>query len=406
MNLRNLCRITDSNEPVKLTDALSSSQLREMVFAMGLDAQGKSVAQMEAMLAMGMFAKNHPGEEFPDQFDPMLAKDSSLADKSWIDKVYKAKDWIIEEKENGMRSIFKITADSDITMTSRSRSVADFMFVPHHTNVLGFKGITSPFKGKTVLDGELKSPVSVVDTGKTVTSSPLQAVVAMVHAETSKSLALQNKYGSLEYKAFDILFFDGDDVQDLPYEKRTLLMASAVAMLKESNPGMPIFQVEQRVNFESAYDVYEEFIKRGAEGIMLKKKSGKYKQGNRTSDLQKLKAYVTVDGFITGMVVSDETKSKADLIGGFRVSAYVDGVIQEIAAISNISDKVRSEATTIIDGKPTLNPEYLDLCVEMIGQEFGKNNRLQSARINEWRPDKEPADCQLTKEDVSPKDWK
>ena len=59
----------------------------------------------------------------------------------------------------------------------------------------------------------------------------------------------------------------------------------------------------------------------------------------------------------------------------------------------------------MVDGKPTLNPEYLDKCVELIGQEFGKNKRLGSARINEWRPDKDPMDCQLTEADVTPKDW-
>lgn len=307
---------SDSSFQVKIQDALSSADLKNKIKALGLDPSGKSVGEMEKVIAMALWAQNHPGEEFPDQFDPMLAKDSTKATKEWINENFKDTDWILQEKINGMRSILSIDG-SKVKMTSRSKSVTDFMFTPHQDNVLG----------------------------------------------------------------------------------------TAIEMLRHDNPDLPIQKVPSVTSYKSAYEIFQKFIEEGKEGIMMKKKSMKYKQGNRSSEMQKLKGFVTVDGFITGAVKSSESKGHKDLIGGFKISAYVDGKQQEIAAVSNIPLSVRKEATVIEDGKPVLNPDYLNRCVELVGQEFGKNHRLGSARINEWRPDKDPLDCKLTKEDVSPKNW-
>lgn len=740
---------------IHICDAMSSSVLKDKIKALGLDPDGKSVKEMEQVIAMALWAQNHPGEEFPDQFDPMLAKDSTKATKDWINENFKDTDWILQEKINGMRSILTLNGDK-VRMTSRSKSVSDFLFTPHQDSVLGFQDIKNPFKGKTVLDGELFSKRTKIDTGQTVTESPLQAVVALVHMNAKESLEIQEKYnGPLVYKCFDILYFNGDDVQDLPYEERDKLAGTAIEMLRHDNPDLPIQKVDSVTSYKSAWEIFQQYVKEGKEGCfeghsrvmmadgsfkridslkegeyvmswsnergvepkkiinvfdnglkplnewctvyhglspkskggkssslsyqrilmtkkhkifedeykpvsesefcheydyemddfrkqailgwilsdgfkskqgncslcqkvgdyleytksifssfcqstdrtyisgkgsligrinllkrhttwtdkyhtgekqdyvkicedaneialayalmgdgssygrnktsitfslesfdkesieafvnllkrfginssveldkrvvngaglevkisgedkkklvsligkyvhpcmkyklggdpieefiqpkpvnygivkrnlivdspskskykaklirawdievednhnyfvegvlvhncMMKKRSMKYKQGNRSSEMQKLKGFVTVDGFITGAVKSSEGKGFKDLIGGFKISAYVDGKEQEIAAVSNIPNSVRKEATVMVDGKPTLNPEYLDKCVELIGQEFGKNKRLGSARINEWRPDKDPMDCQLTEADVTPKDW-
>lgn len=746
---------SDSFFDVRVCDALTSADLKNKIKALGLDPSGKSVDEMEKVIAMALWAQNHPGEEFPDQFDPMLAKDSTKATKDWINENFKDTDWILQEKINGMRSILSIDG-SKVRMTSRSKSVTDFMFTPHQDSVLGFQNIKNPFKGKTVLDGELFSKRTKIDTGRTVSESPLQAVVALVHMNPKESLEVQEKYnGPLVYKCFDILFFDGKNVQDLPYEERDKLAGTAIEMLRHDNPDLPIQKVPSVTSYKSAYEIFQKFIEEGKEGCfeghsrvlmsdgslkridsikegeyvlswsrengieskrvvnvfdnglkssdewctmyhgvkpkarggkgsylsyqkflitknhkifdngykpvveasscfeydyemddyrkqavlgwilsdgfkskqgnctimqkvgdyleftktmfssfcksvnkvtisgkgsligvlhllkrhtswtdkyhdgekqnyvkvcedaneiaiayalmgdgscygrnktsiafsfesfddasieafrgllrrygiesskeidkrvvngagyeikvsgedkkrlvklidryvhpcmkyklgvghtdeyiypsqvkyglverrieispstnskynkkqirawdlevednhnyfvegvlvhncMMKKKSMKYKQGNRSSEMQKLKGFVTVDGFITGAVKSSESKGYKDLIGGFKISAYVDGKQQEIAAVSNIPLSVREEATVMKDGKPVLNPDYLNRCVELVGQEFGKNHRLGSARINEWRPDKDPLDCKLTKEDVSPKNW-
>ena len=55
--------------------------------------------------------------------------------------------------------------------------------------------------------------------------------VALVHMNTPDSIKIQQQIGSLQYHAFDILYFDGKNVQDLPYEERDELVATSCAML-------------------------------------------------------------------------------------------------------------------------------------------------------------------------------
>lgn len=390
----------------EITDASSSADLKQRIKALGLDPEGKSVKQMELMLGMAQWAEVHPGEPFPEEYDPMLIHDKTDADPDWIDKVLNSNDWIIQTKVNGMRSLLQLNFNAPIKMTSRSRSVKDFAFTPHQDNVLGFQDIVNPFKGKTVFDGELFSTKTRIDTGSTITESPLQAVVALVHMRPEESLKIQAEQGKpLVYRAFDMLWFDGENIQDYDFEKRDELLRVAVSILKNANPDLPIDIPETIYSYDSAFKTFKEWVERGEEGVVVKKRTGKYQQGYRTHDQVKLKAFITVDGYITGQVMSSQGKGYENLIGGFRISALVDGVEKEIAAISNIPLDVRKAATVLVDGKPELNPEYLNKCVEMIGQEWGKNGRLGSARINEWRPDKDPSDCKLTAEEISPKDW-
>ena len=181
MNLR------DTRARIRIKDA-SSTELKQRVKALGLNPEGKSMKELEVLISMAQFAKEHPNEEFPDQFDPMLAKESSKASKDWVDKLYKSSDYIIQSKVNGMRSVLRISENGDVRMTSRSKSVKDFTFTPHQDNVLGFQSVRSPFSGKTVFDGELRSPIDKLDTGSTIAETPLQCVVALVHMNTPDSL--------------------------------------------------------------------------------------------------------------------------------------------------------------------------------------------------------------------------
>lgn len=398
-------------EKIKFTDSLqisdaSSSELKKALAALGIDPAGMSVKQMEEALSHAYWEQSHPGEEYPDQFDPMLAKDATKNSPEDIDKMFSPDNYVAQEKINGMRSILNISGSGKVNMTSRSRSKKDYMFTPHNEKVFGFNhDINNPLGKKIVLDGELFSTVTEIDTGKEVTYSPLQAVVALTHAETSKSLSLQEKYNNpLVYKAFDCLFFDGEDIQSLPYTERYKKCQDAVAALIEANPELPIECVPLE-EFTSAYQLFRSHVDKGHEGVMMKRKDFTYQQGKRSADMSKLKGVVDVDGFITGIVPASEDKAFKDLIGGFEFSAYVDGKPQVIANVSNIPMKIRQEATILKDGRPQLNPDYLNRCAALVGQEFGKNGRMGSARISVWRDDKDPEDCQLTAEDVKPKEW-
>lgn len=245
------------------------------------------------------------------------------------------------------------------------------------------------------------SPSKRIDTGAVITSSELQAVVALIHMETEKSFEIQRKVGSLRYHAFDILFFNGEDVRGKRYDERVGILAEAVRMIKEANPEAPIYNEEVIKDYEDPVKVFKDQTDAGEEGIMLKRREGTYKMGKRSSELLKYKRSVTVDGWISGFVTSDPKKGNADLIGGFKMSAFVDGEERVIANVSGIDNKTRREATVIgPDGKPSLNPEFLGKVIQVVGQEWTKNNLLVHARFDEPRPDKRKEDCRIDSKDM------
>lgn len=376
----------------------SSSELKKKLQELGVDPGAMSVDQMEARLAVEFWKKNRGAEEMPDQFDPMLAHDATKKGPDFLKNVSK-RSHFIQTKKNGMRSVFKITPTMH-QMTARARAVGDFLFTAHHEKVLGFIGVKCPFKGKTVFDGELMPPAARIDTGDTVTTTTLQAVVALVHMETERSLALQRKIGSLHYDAFDILWFDGEDVTNKPYEERVNILAAAAKMLLEANPNLPFSVVPVIDDYDSVEAIFDAHVAGGEEGVMLKSRKGLYRQGKRSSDILKLKREFTVDGWISGATLASEDKGNANFIGGFTLSAFVDGKARRIASITGIDMKIRRDATVLVDGKPTLNPSYLNRVVQVTGQQFNRNGLLDHARFDEWRPDKDPSQCQLQSKDM------
>lgn len=336
----------------------------------------------------------------PPQIDPMLIHDITAEGKDWVDKNITKDKYILQHKINGMRFILVIDPDGTTHMSSRSKSVKTFRFSELDDRVLGLKNIKSPFEGRVILDGEIIMPVAEIDLPSGVhTTSTLQSTVSLMHLNVKQSLELQEKYGSLQYKVFDILMINGQNVELLPYEERAELVVTVVNSLKRTNPNISMEAEPVISDYESAWDLFEEYTKnQGGEGLVLKERNAPYEQGKRVRTQLKLKAFQTVDGFITGFVPSTKGKGNDKYIGGFIFSAYVDGKRREIAAVANIDNKTRIDATVYDEqGEPTLNPIYLNKCAALLGQDWNqKTLRLNSARIEEWRDDKTPEECQVS----------
>lgn len=389
----------------QLNEGRSSAELKQLLQGFGVDPSGMSTKQMQEKLFSLYWAQEHPGEPEPDQYDPMLAHEIKGMTPDEIKSVFTSDKYVAQEKHDGLRSITSIHPDGSYSINTRGRSVKNFAFPDHSGKILGFEGLKSPWKNKTVLDGEMLAPSNEITSHTGVTSSTsLQAINSMVHSGKEDSLALQKKYGSIQVVYYDILVYDGEDVRNLDYEKRADLVELSVKQLQDANGGkLPIKNSPIIKDWDDIYEIFQDHLKQGHEGIMLKKKDMKYQDGYRSHDMLKLKGKSTVDAFISGFVPSSEGKKYENYIGGFQFSAYVDGKPRVIASVSNIDEKTRFDATVQdSDGKPTLNPSYLNRCAALIGQEFGKNGLLGSARIEEWRPDKTPEECQLTSEDIKP----
>ena len=374
---------------------MSSKELKKEAISYGLNVEGKSVAQIEQLIAEYLWSKNNPNVPIPEQISPMLLNDITFKGKEYIDSTFKPGKYCLQHKLNGQRMIMQVSSNS-LYLSSRSRSVKTHMFTNLTGQVLGLLNIKFPFE-KTILDGELimENPNIILPSG-VHTESTLQSTVGLTHLNTEQSIEMQKKYGSLTYKVFDCIKFHGKDVQSLPYSQRIKLTFDAVKEIISNNPDASIKYVPIITTWKSAWDSFQEYVKQGGEGLIVKELAAHYEQGKRTKHQYKLKGFSDVDAFVTGFVKSSDDKGYSNYIGGLVFSSYVDGKLREVAAVSNIDLNLRAQATIIKDGNPTLNPAFLNRCCSLIGQDFNKKSmRLNSARINEWRNDKTPEECKI-----------
>lgn len=352
-------------------------------------------------IAKVLWDRQHPGEEMPPQISPMLIKDITGEGKEYVDREFTKDKYVLQQKINGQRFILTLNPDGSTHMTSRDRSVKTFRYSELDDHVLGLLNLKSPFKGRVILDGEIlcDNPEVTLPSGVKTTST-LQSTVALMHMNSKDSLKFQEKYGSLRYKVFDIIMLDGKSVEDEPYDVRKELTVTTCEKIKELNPHCSIDILPTIEDYESAWDEFEKYVSEGGEGLIVKSRTGKYEQGKRTKGQWKLKGRLTIDAFITGFVPASEDKSLKAYIGGFTFSTNYHGKIVEIAAVSNIDMQTRKEATSYDKyGKPTLNPKWLGRCAELVCQNLKRGSfRAGSARISEWRDDKQPSDCELQDE--------
>ena len=132
---------------------------------------------------------------------------------------------------------------------------------------------------------------------------------------------------------------------------------------------------------------------------------------SRTIDQVKLKRTISeginrdLDAWITGFIPSSKDKGWSEYIGALVFSCKVkmkDGSIKThvIGACSGIPLEVRKAATILIDGTPTLNPEWLGRVATLSGQNISARKlALTHAVIQNWRPDKDPDGCEILTEE-------
>lgn len=368
------------------------------------DSRGKAKSSdwIKAEIAKVIWNQEHPNEEMPPQISPMLIKDITAEGKDYVDKHFTKDKWSLQQKINGQRLILCLNPDGTTNMTSRARSVKTFRYSELDNHVLGLQNLKSPFKGRTILDGEIicDNPNIKLPSGVETTST-LQSTVALMHMNSEDSLKFQKDNGfSLRYKVFDILMLDGEDVQKEPYSTRKDLVYTACTKIKELNPDCSIDILPVIDDYESAWDEFEKYVSEGGEGLILKKKDAPYEQGKRTRNQWKLKGRLTIDAYVTGYVSASEDKSLKDFIGGLVFSTHYHGKEIEIAAVSNLTMYDRKRFTDYdSDGNPVLKKSMLGTCAELCGQNFKEGSlRLGSARIENWRDDKNPEDCVLQDE--------
>jgi bifunctional non-homologous end joining protein LigD len=176
-------------------------------------------------------------------------------------------DWIFEVKWDGYRAVAEIR-DGDVSLYSRNLLSFNKKFFPvvEALRKFGFDA---------VLDGEI---VVVDDQGR-------PDFQMLQHYQDSGR-------GHLLYYVFDLLYFRGHDLTDLPLQRRKEL-------LKKILPSSPRIRFSDHVGKEGVlfYNVAKE---KGLEGIVAKHSQSAYETGRRSRQWLKVKTRLTQEGVIAG----------------------------------------------------------------------------------------------------------
>lgn len=344
---------------------------------------------------------------------PMLAIQSKNLPKEELDRIFKDKNYIAQEKCDGFRFVTFINFDQNSSFAGYSRniSVKDFLPVNYGRNLL-LDGVDfTKFNHRVVLDGELMSTRPDISTelnGKgVVTETQLQAVVAVMGMNHEDSIQIQRNYDNpFIYKVFDVLEIDGENYMDKPYIERHKALVKLVPELKNTG-----FKVEiPPTTYKNKEAFTKAIIKAGGEGAILKDIRATYKASTNRDKYAWLKVKRgffkvdemddTVDAWVTGFEMSDENKQNAGLVGSLDFSVNVekdDGTtyVHEIGRISNIDLETRKRITVLDgNGNPTLDPNWYGRVAEIEGQCLSARAlRLKHCVLVRWRDDKGIEDC-------------
>jgi bifunctional non-homologous end joining protein LigD len=176
-------------------------------------------------------------------------------------------DWIFEVKWDGYRAVAEIR-DEGVSLYSRNGISFEKKFSP-------IVGSLKKLKFNAVLDGEI---VVVDDQGRP------DFQMLQHHRDFGK--------GHLLYYVFDLLYFQGHDLTDLPLLRRK-------EILKRILPPIPGVRFSDHVEKEGVL-FYRVAKERGLEGIIAKHSQSVYEAGRRTRQWLKVKTRLTQEAVIAG----------------------------------------------------------------------------------------------------------
>jgi len=194
-----------------------------------------------------------------------------------------AEDWSAEHKWDGIRSQ-TIIRDNDIYVWSRGEELVTDKY-PEFGSFVGV------IPDGTVIDGEI---LPFID-NEIGTFNDLQTRIG----RKTVSPALLKK-SPVIIKAYDLLEWKGQDIRNLPFEERRILLEKLYDDIKHSN--IPL-QLSERVKFSTWEELTEERLRSRemrSEGLMIKRKDSPYLVGRKKGDWWKWKIEpLVIDAVLT-----------------------------------------------------------------------------------------------------------
>lgn len=332
---------------------------------------------------------------------PMLATDSTESEykdgKLHItSKYFGNKEFAAEVKYDGSRYILAFDQTGHPRFTSRNVSVKTGLPVDKTENLIGkLFWKTDKLKG-TILDGEMLLKSELTD-GKGNGSAEVNKVM-LSKPERAKELLTKIE---MVYVVYDILAWDGNDLQDSNFRvRRSWLEAAFKHIEKEKCMNLSMLHLSKLI--PNTQEEFEKQLANGMEGLMLKNLFSKYEQGHHSTSWKKVKRLETFDGIVLGGQIG--TGKYEETLGALIVGQYFGNELKEVCTIAGMTDSQREEMWKRInqncvtkDGRKRWifdDPLEVNWIVEFSAQEKTKS-RYRHPRYLHDRQDKPAKDCKF-----------
>jgi bifunctional non-homologous end joining protein LigD len=245
--------------------------------------------------------KQLPKSNIPIGMKPMLA--------TLVNEPFDDPDWVYEVKWDGYRAL-GFVKKGDVELLSRNNKSFNERFYPIYS-------LLKEWKINAVVDGE---------------------ILVLNEKGISNFGDLQNwrseADGDLVYYVFDLLWYEGKSLMDLPLSQRQ-------AVLKEVLPVDDDRIRLSKVFTANGLDFFNAAQKMGLEGIIAKKSDSVYLADYRSKEWLKVKVHKRQEVVIAGYTRNEDTSKQ---FSSLLLGVYENGALQYVGKVgTGFSDKVQKE---------------------------------------------------------------
>jgi bifunctional non-homologous end joining protein LigD len=225
-----------------------------------------------------------------------------------VDEPFDDSDWVYEVKWDGYRALGFVNS-GEVELLSRNNKDFNAKFYP-------IKTALEKWKINAVVDGEI---LVLNDKG----------ISNFGNLQNWRSEA----DGELVYYVFDLLWYDGKNLMDLPLIDRQ-------AILKHILPVDDNIRVSQVFN-ASGTDFFAAAERMGLEGIIAKKARSTYSPNLRSKDWLKIKVHNRQEVIIAGFTKNEDTPKQ---FSSLLLGVYQGGALQYVGKVgTGFNDKAQKE---------------------------------------------------------------
>ena len=369
-----------------------------------------------------------------DHYTPMLAYRYDELKEDKQNELFEDDTWIFTEKQNGVRG-WLCYDGVEFHLYGRNYSDVDCSLMDYAPNIL----VTpQPSQTAFIMDVEIKFEpgVDVEEDLKDLglgTTSTLEAMTGLLGSLPEVALGIQqrfkDKYGEdlICFRAIHPILEYSVDTSIMDYTKATIGegkrdLDSLIEFVRKVG-----FNIKPIDSVTGGREVKENFLNTilaaGGEGVVAHHLSAQYScsESRDKNGYVKIKRTVgataglgdTIDAFITGWVPGTIGTSNENSIGSLIFSVYVGDseskTVKEIARVSGIDDETKAMILRDDEygqcpqetpsGVKSIDPDFWNAVAEISGQALSSvNQRLEHARIIEWRPDRWAESCVYSQE--------